>query len=46
MADGTVVKPILAESCADTCCHSTLSALSLTSERRRADFGRRFALSG
>ena len=33
MEDGTIVKPALAESCADTCCRSTASALSLTSER-------------
>jgi divalent metal cation (Fe/Co/Zn/Cd) transporter len=33
MADGTIVKPGLTESCADTCCRSTPSALSLTSER-------------
>ena len=33
MADGTIVKPGLSESCADTCCRSTSSALSLTSER-------------
>jgi hypothetical protein len=33
MPDGTIVKPGPAESCADTCCRSTPSALSLTSER-------------
>jgi hypothetical protein len=33
MADGTFVKPGLKESCADTCCRPTPSALSLTSER-------------
>src|ERR1700730_17287462 len=33
MADGTFVKPGLKESRADTCCRSTPSALSLTSER-------------
>jgi divalent metal cation (Fe/Co/Zn/Cd) transporter len=33
MADSTFVKPGLTESCADTCCRSTPSALSLTSER-------------
>ena len=33
MVDGTIVKPGPAESCADTRCRSTPSALSLTSER-------------
>jgi hypothetical protein len=33
MVDGTIVKPGPAERCADTCCRSTPSALSLTSER-------------
>ena len=33
MADCTFVKPGLKESCADTCCRSTPSAVSLTSER-------------
>ena len=33
MADSTIVMPGLAESCVDTCCRSTPSALSLTSER-------------
>ena len=33
MADGTIVTPGLTESCAATCCRSTPSALSLTSER-------------
>jgi len=33
MVDGAIVKPGLTESCADTCCRSTPSALSLTSER-------------
>jgi hypothetical protein len=33
MVDGTIVKRGPAESCADPCCRSTLSALSLTSER-------------
>ncbi len=33
MEDGAIVKPGLTESCADACCRSTPSALSLTSER-------------
>jgi hypothetical protein len=33
MEDGAIVKPGLTESCADACCPSTPSALSLTSER-------------
>jgi hypothetical protein len=33
MANGTIVKPSLAESCADTCWRSTPYALSLISER-------------
>jgi divalent metal cation (Fe/Co/Zn/Cd) transporter len=33
MVDGTIVKPGPAEGCADTCCRSTPSALSPTSER-------------
>jgi hypothetical protein len=33
MVDGAIVKPGPAESCADICCRSTPSALSLTSER-------------
>jgi hypothetical protein len=33
MVDGTIVKRGPAESCADPCCRSTPSALSLTSER-------------
>lgn len=33
MADGTIVKPGRSENCADNCCRSTSSELSLTSER-------------
>jgi hypothetical protein len=33
MEEGAIVKPGLAESCADTYCRSTPSALTLTSER-------------
>jgi PHB de-polymerase C-terminus len=32
MPDGTIVKPSLVERCAETCCRSTPSAVSLTSE--------------